>query len=73
MWEFNTTIPIPSNYNKTGGGEFAWRYYRDWNGYGARTLPDYQSGQLNEADIINGGISRYRTSINTVNKYTTFK
>ena len=73
MWESNTTIPIPSNYNKIGGGEFAWRYYRDWNGYGARTLPDYQSGQRNEADIINGVISRYRTSINTVNKYTTFK
>lgn len=53
--------------------QWAWRYYRDWNGYGARTLPTYKSGEINDCTIISGNESIYKTALSAVNKYSTFK
>jgi hypothetical protein len=40
--------------NKTAG-EWVWRYYRDWNGYGARKTPSYKG----DCDVLSGFIKNY--------------
>jgi hypothetical protein len=53
--------------------EWAWRYYRDWNGYGGRTLPDYKNGTLTDCQIISFRESMYNTALNAINQYSKFK
>ena len=53
--------------------QWAWRYYRDWNGFGARTLPDYKSGKINDCTIVSGNESVYRSALKAVNSYSSFK
>lgn len=52
--------------------EWAWRYFRDWNGFGGRTLPDYQKPNYDDCNIINNLESVYNNSKSYVSKYTTF-
>jgi hypothetical protein len=54
----------------TGGGanEWAWRYFRDWNGYGARTLPKYNG----DCPIISGNETKYKNAMNKVNGLTKY-
>jgi hypothetical protein len=53
--------------------QWAWRYYRDWNGYGARTLPAYKNGTLTDCDIITGNETVYNQALAAVNLYSSFK
>jgi hypothetical protein len=53
--------------------QWAWRYYRDWNGYGARTLPAYKNGTLTDCQIISGGEAKYNKALNSVNQYSIYK
>jgi len=53
--------------------QWAWRYFRDWNGYGARTLPQYKSGELTDCQIISGNESKYNKALSAVNQYSSFR
>ena len=53
--------------------QWAWRYYRDWNGYGARTLPAYKNGTLTDCQIITGNETVYNQALAAVNSYSIFK
>ena len=53
--------------------QWAWRYYRDWNGYGARTLPDYKNGKLTDCQLISGNESTYNQALSAVNSYSSFR
>jgi hypothetical protein len=60
----------------TGGqpNEFAWRYFRDWNGYGARGTTRYSTDpNYDDCDIINNFESSYRTALTQVNSYSKYK
>ena len=64
------------NMYATGGqpNEFAWRYFRDWNGYGARTKDKYsEDPNWDDCDIINTFESSYRTALAQVNSYSKYK
>jgi hypothetical protein len=53
--------------------EWGWRYYRDWNGFGARTLPSYKTGSLSDCQLISGSEYTYKTALAAVNSYSSFK
>jgi hypothetical protein len=53
--------------------EFAWRWFRDWNGYGARTKKDYIAGKINDCSIIAGKESNYNKALKAVNVYSKYK
>jgi len=60
----------------TGGGanEWAWRWFRDWNGYGARTKDNYTTNpDFTDCDIISKEEKLYNTSLAKVNTLTTYK
>jgi hypothetical protein len=60
----------------TGGtpNEFAWRYFRDWNGYGARTKTKYQTDpNHDDCDIIASNESIYKNTLSIVNSYSKYK
>jgi hypothetical protein len=60
----------------TGGSpnEFAWRYFRDWNGYGARTKDKYSTDpNWDDCDIISTFESSYKTALSSVNSYSKYK
>jgi hypothetical protein len=60
----------------TGGtpNEFAWRYFRDWNGYGARTKTKYQTDpNHDDCDIIASNESIYKNALSIVNSYSKYK
>jgi hypothetical protein len=64
------------NMYATGGqpNEFAWRYFRDWNGYGARTKDKYSSDpNWDDCDIITTFESSYKTALSSVNSYSKYK
>jgi hypothetical protein len=52
--------------------EFAWRWFRDWNGYGGRTTPEYKSGKRTDCDIIAGAEKVYIQAMKEVNKYSKY-
>jgi hypothetical protein len=52
--------------------EFAWRYFRDWNGYGARTTKSY-SQHKDDCILISNFESIYRSAISQVNKFSSYK
>jgi hypothetical protein len=62
---------IKRNMTDNGGGsnEWAWRSYRDWNGYGSRTKPTYESDCVTVA----GREKAYNDNKKYVDQYTTFK
>lgn len=62
---------IERNMFDDGGGanEWAWRSYRDWNGYGARTKPTYVS----DCTDVKGREDVYNEAAGYVNTWTTFK
>ena len=49
--------------------EAAWRWYRDWNGFGARTKTNFTS----DCDVINEVLPNYAYATSQVDKYSTFK
>ena len=53
--------------------EFAWRYFRDWNGYGARTLPKYKSGEIDDCSIVAGKEKLYNKALEAVNTYSKYR
>jgi hypothetical protein len=60
----------------TGGtpNEFAWRYFRDWNGYGARTTKRYKTDPTqDDCDIIASNESIYKNTLSSVNLYSKYK
>ena len=60
----------------TGGqpNEFAWRYFRDWNGYGARTKDKYSTDpNWDDCDIIATFESSYKSALSAVNTYSKYK
>jgi hypothetical protein len=60
----------------TGGGanEWAWRYFRDWNGFGARTKKEYSNNpNYNDCNIITSNESKYNSALNKVNSLTKYK
>jgi len=67
IWDLDGD-PFKADYSKTGGGQWAWRYYRDWNGFGGRTFTDYKNGTLDDCDLLNGSVRTYRDAVNKVNK-----
>jgi len=54
----------------TGGteGEWAWRWFRDWNGYGGRKKPNY----ISDCDIINNTMPLFTEASNAVLPLTIF-
>jgi len=59
----------------TGGGanEWAWRYFRDWNGYGARTKKEYKNNpNYNDCNIISGNETKYNSALTKVNSLTKY-
>jgi hypothetical protein len=52
--------------------EFAWRWYRDWNGYGGRTTEDYIAGKRTDCDIIRGAELVYIRAMKDVNRYSKY-
>ena len=49
-------------------GEWAWRWYRDWNGFGARTKKDYVS----DCDVVNSVITNYNFAANIIPSLTRY-
>jgi len=43
--------------------EYAWRYFRDWNGYGARILPSWKG---NDCNPIGTSTNAYKAAINDI-------
>ena len=74
---------LERNIFATGGtaNEFAWRYFRDWNGYGARTTEQYslptnqksKSGipgyDFDDCKIISGIESTYNKAVADIRQY----
>jgi hypothetical protein len=52
--------------------QFAWRYFRDWNGYGGRTTPEYQTGKESDCTIIKSAEQIYKRALNSVNQNSKF-
>jgi len=52
----------------SGPNEFAWRYYRDWGGYGGRAKPDYQNGTRTDCDAISGIERNYNKALSYVDR-----
>ena len=52
--------------------EFAWRYFRDWNGYGGRSTPEYQSGKETDCTIVTSAQQIYKRALNSVNQNSKF-
>jgi len=50
-------------------GEWTWRYYRDWNGYGARTKTTFKS----DCDVVESLLSIYKAAETQVNKYSVYR
>jgi hypothetical protein len=57
---------------KDDPNEFAWRYFRDWNGYGGRTTVAYQSGKENDCDLIKSAEQIYKRALRNVEQYSKF-
>lgn len=53
--------------------EWAWRYFRDWNGYGARTKKSYIEGKTNDCTIIEGNEKKYNKALKAVNTYSKYR
>ena len=81
MFETSSKVPLISkimdrNMFATGGtpNEFAWRYFRDWNGYGARTTKKYKTDPTqDDCDIIASNESIYKNTLSIVNSYSKYK
>jgi len=57
-----------------GANEWAWRWFRDWNGYGNRTVPEYSTNDsFDDCTIIRSAEDAYKKAVVEVNKHTTFK
>jgi len=56
-----------------GANEFAWRYWRDWGGYGGRAKPEYQNGSRTDCDIISSIEQNYNTALKAVNTYSKYR
>jgi len=54
---------------KGNPGEWTWRYYRDWNGYGARTKTTFKS----DCDVVESLLSIYKAAETQVNKYSVYR
>jgi len=53
--------------------EWAWRYFRDWNGYGVRTVDKYATDpNYDDCAIVANNESTYKKALEQVNKYTTY-
>ena len=50
-------------------GEWAWRWYRDWNAFGARILPDY----ISDCTVVGSVITNYNFAANIVPGLTKYK
>jgi hypothetical protein len=50
---------------EAGANEFAWRYFRDWNGYGA------QDKFSSDCTLISSAESAYKKSLSAINQYST--
>lgn len=62
--------PVKTN----NGAEWGWRWYRDWNGYGFRVLPEYTGGQITDCDLIKEKKGTWNFAVGIVNansKYVT--
>lgn len=49
--------------------QWAWRWFRDWNGYGGRSSPNYKS----DCDTVKRAENVYKTAANAVNTYSRYK
>jgi hypothetical protein len=56
-----------------GANEFAWRYWRDWGGYGGRAKPEYQNGSRTDCDIISSIEQNYNAALKAVNTYSKYR
>ena len=58
----------------TGGtpNEFAWRYFRDWNGYGARTTQSYAK-HMDDCILISNFENIYKSALSQVNQFSKYK
>ena len=52
--------------------QFAWRWFRDWNGYGGRTTPEYLSGKDTDCTIVTSVQQIYKRALNFVNQNSKF-
>lgn len=54
----------------TGGSpnEFAWRYFRDWNGFGGRTTSTYATHR-DDCKLISNLESLYKSALKQIDKY----
>jgi hypothetical protein len=52
--------------------QYGWRWFRDWNGYGARNTTAYINGTRNDCDIVDGAADTYRTALNSVNQHSKY-
>ncbi len=62
--------PVKTN----NGAEWGWRWYRDWNGYGFRVLPEYTGGRITDCDLIRDKKGTWNFAVGIVNansKYVT--
>jgi hypothetical protein len=50
-------------------GEWAWRWYRDWNGFGSRTKTDY----ISDCTVVGSVITNYNFAVNIVPGLTKYK
>jgi hypothetical protein len=57
---------------KDDPNEFAWRYFRDWNGYGGRTTVEYQSGKIDDCTYITNLQNIYKRALRNVDQYSKF-
>ena len=48
--------------------EFAWRYFRDWNGYGARTTDTYKT-HFDDCKLISRWETTYKNARQTIKNY----
>ena len=69
-------VPLISNivtrnmFDTSGGlNEWSWRWFRDWNGYGARGKIEYESDCI----TVNRVTTNYNSAQANVDKFTTFK
>lgn len=54
--------------------EWAWRWFRDWNGYGARGTNTYQTNpEYDDCDIISNAESLYSQAETQVNIYSKYR
>jgi hypothetical protein len=57
---------------KDDPNEFAWRYFRDWNGYGGRTTVEYQSGKIDDCTYVTNLQNIYKRALRNVEQYSKF-